>query len=308
MKKLFKMTIRKRNTLTGYMFLLPWLFGLLTLSLYPIIYSIRISFSDVRLMPGEVIMNWYGFDRYLYLFTVHPDFREFLLNDIRFIAVSLLIVLPFSLIVAILLNAKFRFRAIFRVVFFLPVIIMSGPAIMSLMGDLNEVGLMNNPILFPVFMILPGMVADAAAFVLNNLVTFMWFSGVQILIFLAGLQKIDSSSYEAAEIDGASKWECFWKITLPYMKTLILINAIYTVVEVANFGGTISPLQGSAINDVDVTNHIAQVNFFILQNLMNVVRPFSLSAAASWVYFLSIALVLVVVLLVYKFFEGRDKA
>ena len=304
MKRLFKMTIRKRNTLTGYMFLLPWLAGLFVLTLYPIYYSIRLSLSgNVSIGFREVLMEWYGFGHYHYLFFTHVDFREFLVNDMQFMAVSLLIVLPFSLIVAILLNAKFRFRAVFRVVFFLPVIIMSGPAISNIMSDFQEMSIWHD-MLFWAFIIMPDMMESAASFVLMNLVTFMWFSGVQVLIFLAGLQKIDRSVYEAAEIDGASKWECFWKITLPFMKVLILICAIYTIIEIASFGGTVSFLENTW--NVDITQHIGQVNFFILQNVANVSRPVALSAAASWVYFLSIAVIVIGVLAVYKFFVGRE--
>ena len=304
MKQLFKMTLRKRNAITGYMFVLPWLFGLFVLTLYPIVYSIRLSLSaNVRIGYREIRMNWHGFEHFHYLLRVHVDFREYIVNDMRFMAVSLLIVLPFSLIVAILLNAKFRFRAVFRAIFFLPVIIMSGPAISNIMSDFQEMNLFHS-ILFPVLIIMPSMMEGAANFVLNNLVTIMWFSGVQVLIFLAGLQKIDRSVYEAAEIDGASKWECFWKITLPFMKVLILICAIYTVIEIANFGGTVSDLGNNW--DVVITDHIGQTNFFILNNVMNSARPLSMAAAASWIYFASILIIIIGVLLVYKFFAGRE--
>ena len=304
MKKIFKLTIYRRNALFAYMFLLPWLFGLFAFAVYPIFHSLRVSVSSVRQMPGEVIINHYGWGHYVYLFTINTDFREFLINDLTFIGVSLLIVLPFSLIIAVLLNIKFPARALFRLVFFLPVIIMSGPVIHAVMGDLDATGFLNNPILFPFFSILPEATWNAVWFVLSNLVTFMWFSGVQILIFLAGLQKIDSSVYEAASIDGANGWEKFWKITLPYMKILILINAIYTVVEIANFGGTATVI---AYDVDDITDQVGQVNHFILDNVTNTARFHSLSAAASWVYFGGIALVIVAILLVYKFFDGGER-
>ena len=303
MKRL--MTIRRRNSLTGYMFMFPWLIGLFLFTLYPIFLSLRISFSNVSVRIGGFDLIFAGFEHYIVLLTQDVQFNEFLLNDIRFMSLSLFIVLPFSLIVAVMLNAKFKARALFRMVFFLPVIIMSGPAIGRMMGDMGGLFINQRFIMF-LLMIMPDMMTDAVSFVLSNLVTFMWFSGVQILIFLAGLQKIDGSIYEAAEIDGASKWESFWKITLPYMKMLILINALYTIIEIANFGGSASPHEGNW--NVQIDQQVGQINFIILQNVHNAARPFSFSAAMSWIYALSILLILLVVYGIYRFFEGREQS
>ena len=137
---------------------------------------------------------------------------------------------------------------------------------------------------------MPSALAAPVEYVLNNLVKILWMSGVQILIFLAGLQSIGSEVYEAASIDGAGAWEKFWQITLPHISPMILICAVYTVIDTANYneGGNINALINSQIFDA---------------NYM-----YSYAAAMSWMYFVVIAAVLGLVLLIFKFFGRKGKA
>ena len=116
----------------------------------------------------------------------------------------------------------------------------------------------------------------------------LWFSGVQILIFLAGLQKISPSLYEAADIDGASSWEKFWKITLPHIAPLALVCAIYTVVDISNYSGN-------------------AVNYDITDNLFNTSMMYSLSSAMSWIYFGVVLLILLAVYLVFLWLGRRGR-
>ena len=125
-------------------------------------------------------------------------------------------------------------------------------------------------------------------YILDNLVLILWFSGVQILIFLAGLQKISPSIYEAAEIDGAGAWEKFWKITLPHIAPLALICAVYTVVDVSNYSEM-------------------AVNTDISKNLFNTSMMYSLSAAMSWIYFGVIMLILSVVYILFYWMGRKSK-
>ena len=118
----------------------------------------------------------------------------------------------------------------------------------------------------------------------------MWFSGVQILIFLAGLQKINPNLYEAAAIDGAGTWEKFWKITLPHMKTLIIICTIYTIVDLANY-------QNNAVNQ--------RITWRIFDDAG---RIYSFSAAMSWIVFLVVMLILGLVFLAFYLLGRRDKS
>jgi ABC-type sugar transport system permease subunit len=305
------MRIRTRNALAGYSFLLPWLIGFFVFTLYPVYLSIRMSFSSVQIIPGGIELEFIGLDVYNHIWNVDSNFRGFLARDIVFIATAVPFVIVFALVIALLLNGKYRFRTFYRAVFFLPVVIMSGPVMMELMGRVNPEFTTNEGLLAYLFMVLPGAAADAVSFVLGNIVAFLWFSGAQILIFLAGLQKLDRSVYEAAEIDGASGWECFWKLTLPHIKGLILINAIYTVVEIANFAGGVSPLmfyhdQFNTTIGVDM-NAFNTVNPYIAMMRDSMTWRYNASAAMSWVYFLAIAAMLAGVYAVFRFFDRGDK-
>jgi ABC-type sugar transport system permease subunit len=304
-KKGRALTIRARDALSGYLFILPWLIGLFAFSLYPAVYSLRMSVSNVSAQPGGAVLTFAGLVNYNEALNVDIRFKSELLADMRFIGMSLAIVMVFSLVIAILLNGKFRFRAGFRVVFFLPVVIMSGPIILELMGRIDNFYFGDDNLLETLFEIMPTQLGQAVDFILDNLVTVMWFSGVQILIFLAGLQKISRSVYEAAEIDGAGAWESFWKITLPHMKSLILINAIYTAIEIANFSGTSSSLVYEDLAKLPALQ-INRMNPYIMRNMTDTVHPYSLSAAASWLYFLALAAIMLAVLLVYRVFDRGD--
>ena len=308
-KRKFKLTIRMRDAFTGYMFILPWLIGFFGLALYPVIYSFIISVNYVTFAPGQVTMDYVGFINYFQAINHDLNFVPFLINDLRFISVSIFIVLIFSLIIAVMLNGKYRFRALLRLIFFLPVVIISGPIVRDLLGTIDNFNFDIDVVIIAIFNIIPYQFISPVIFVLTNLVPMMWFSGVQILIFLAGLQKIDRSVYEAAEIDGAGKWECFWKITLPHMKLLILINIIYTIVEIANFAGTDNVM--AYFQSVDEPTGFVQanqVNSYILRNVVQVTSPFSFSAAMSWIYTAAILALILIVFGGYKIFDrGANK-
>jgi ABC-type sugar transport system permease subunit len=121
-------------------------------------------------------------------------------------------------------------------IFFLPVIIVSGPILSTLsdQGAGTITAIDTQAIANAISGFLPGSLAEPIVDLFNNMITILWYSGVQILIFLSSLQKIDPSMYEAAKIDGGSGWECFWKITLPTVKPMILLNCVYTIVFISN--------------------------------------------------------------------------
>lgn len=121
-------------------------------------------------------------------------------------------------------------------IFFLPIIIASGPVMQQLADqEAASIPMMNVTMIEQLLdEYLPHVLAVSITSVFSNMITLLWYSGVQILIFLAALQKIDTTLYEAAKMDGGSKWECFWKITLPTVKPMILLNVVYTVIFMSN--------------------------------------------------------------------------
>ena len=276
------------NAWKGIAFVSPWILGFLVFTLVPLINSVRYSFNHVSIVPGKVLLKWAGLEYYNYALNVSTTFKLDLASTAMMICCSAPVIVVFALIMAVLLNRKFRGRTFFRAVYFMPVIIMSGPVISSLLTsytvDFTEDG--SQIIMF--LSGLPSFISKPCVFVLDNLVLILWFSGVQILLLLAGLQKISPSIYEAAEIDGAGGWEKFWKITLPYLKPMALICAIYTVVNLANYSEQ-------------------AVNIDISENLFNTSMLYSLSAAMSWIYFGLILLILGVVCLLFWLMGRKEK-
>lgn len=282
MKKKKGLTIRQKGALAGYAFILPWILGFFIFTAFPFFYSIFISLSNVRITPSGIETTWAGLLNYINIFTKEVNFPTALTGTLVFVVLSVPMIIVVSLIIAILLNGKFRGRAVFRAIFFLPVIIISGPVINELLGNyaLNFVDPSKYTV-YKFFQTLPGVVGTPVLSVFNNITMILWFSGVQILIFLAGLQKIDTSIYEAAQIDGASSWEVFWKIVLPYLKPMALVNGIYTIVEIASFSNN-------------------PVNIEITKKMFQTGTIYSYSAAMSWVYFLAELILLGIVFLLLK--------
>lgn len=280
--KMGRFTIRTRNALFGYIFILPWIIGFLLFTAFPFFYSIILSMSSVKISPTGIETKWIGLANYFAVFTKDVNFPIILGESIVFVVLSTPMIVVASLIMAMLLNGKFRGRSIFRGIFFLPVIIISGPVVSELMT--NQAAKIVEPtkyIIYQFFTMLPKAVGAPVLYVFDNLVLILWFSGVQILIFLAGLQKIDTSIYEAAQIDGASSWEVFWKIVLPYVKPLALVNAIYTIVEMSSFP----------------TN---KINSMITAKMFEMGNVYSYSAAMSWTYFVIEFLLLGIAFLIFK--------
>ncbi len=281
-----ELTMHGRKALTGFAFLLPWLIGFLLFTVYPIGLSVWLSLNEVAISSTEGMQfSWRGFDYYYEALRVDTTFLTTLGSNVLFICCATPIILVFSLIIAILLNKEFRGRTFFRVLFFFPVIIMSGSVIQELLGSYSIDFATMSDAVYSFLTALPSVLQKPIFFALENLVLILWFSGVQILLFLASLQKVGPALYEAADIDGAGAWEKFWKITLPHVKPMILLNAVYTVMEIANYSG----------NQVisKISSHIFEVN-----------RPFSFSAAMSWIYFLVVCAILGLIVLL---FNGRKK-
>ena len=283
-----RLKLESKNSLIGVGFVSPWVIGFLIFTLYPLISGIVMSLSSVVIRPEGMEYTWAGGEFYNYAMNVNTKFKLHLGSTAMMIGCSTPVVLVFSLIIAVLLSQQFPGRSFFRTVFFMPVIIMSGPVISSLLTG-HTVDFTDEGSQIYIFLSgLPSFISKPCLFVLENLVLILWFSGVQILIFLAGLQKISPSLYEAADIDGASSWEKFWKITLPHIAPLALVCAIYTVVDISNYSGN-------------------AVNYDITDNLFNTSMMYSLSAAMSWIYFGVVLLILLAVYLVFLWLGRRGR-
>ena len=277
----------KKDKLVGLAFLLPWIVGFFGLTLYPVIYSVILSLSNVQLYPGKTVLNYAGFQFYDYAWNVDTQLRLDVSEAVVLICCATPVIVVFSLIIALLLNRKFVGRTFLRAVFFLPVIVMSGPAISGLLTSYTVDFSTKNPEIFSLINALPGIIRSPLVYILNNLVLILWFSGVEIIVFLAGLQKISPSLYEAASIDGAGGWEKFWKITLPHIAPIAMVCAIYAVVDISNYSEL-------------------SINGKITSHLFDTTRMYSFSAAMSWIYFAILLLLLMAVFILFSIVRSKN--
>ena len=224
--------LEKREARMGYFFIAPWLIGVILFLLYPLGQSFRYMWYNIRITPLGTNFIPVGTGNFTQIWLENPEFPQGLVKYIWQTIVEVPIIVVFALLIAMMLNGKIKFKGFFRLIFFLPVIIVSGPVMNMLVSEgASTIPSMNVQAIISAFSIfLPQKAAEGVGEIFSNMIMILWYSGVQILIFLSALQKVDPALYEAAKIDGGSGWECFWKITLPTIKPMILLNAVYTVI------------------------------------------------------------------------------
>ena len=271
--------LQKRKAISGYLFVAPFIVGFLMFMVRPFFNSLYMSFCKVNTGAGEFSMNWVGMFNYNYIFKVDPDYSRLLIEEISRMCIYSVAIMVFSFFVALILNQKFKGRALVRAVFFLPVILASGVMLgleenNSLMSNLQATvqtsveGISVTGALQEVLRTAGvGVKAYEKVFeVIDNIYDVAISSGIQIIIFLSGLQTISSSMYEAADIEGCTKWESLWKITFPMVSSLFLVNWIYTIIDFC------------MRSDNKVIDKI--------QDTMKINLDYDFASAMSWVYFL----------------------
>uniref|UniRef100_UPI003FEDF564 carbohydrate ABC transporter permease n=1 Tax=Roseburia sp. TaxID=2049040 RepID=UPI003FEDF564 len=288
-KKVKPGRLAKREALTGLLFVSPWIVGAVMFLAYPLITSFWYALNNIRITPLGKNFTFLGYGNFTQILLSDADFPTQLIDYLVSTIISVPVIVVFALIIAMMLNENIKAKGFFRLIFFLPVIIVSGP----ILGMLNQQGagsitaIDTQAISSAITTFLPSAIGKPIAEIFENMVTILWYSGVQILIFLSGLQKIDRSMYEAAKIDGGSGWECFWKITLPTIKPLILLNCVYTIVFISN-------------ND---QNSIIE----LIKNAMfsgTAEKGYGYASAMAWLY--SIVVLLIVGLFALLFVAKKD--
>ena len=232
-----EMKHRTREALYGYAFVGIWIIGFAIFTLVPLGQTLYYSVNQVTISAEGINLDYVKWDNYTRALFTDPTFLELLIEYAIETLVSVPIIIIFSMIIALFLNLKFRFKGVFRTIFFLPVVITSGPVIQELtaQGATSVPGIAISQAVTTFLAEMPRYLRNPVEYLLTSFILILWFSGVQILIYLSSLQKIDKSIYEAAAIDGASAWESFWKITLPSLSTTTLIIAIYTIITLSHF-------------------------------------------------------------------------
>ena len=303
-------SLDRRKARAGWFFVLPFIAGFLLIYLPIIFDSVKLSFFRIEVLAGGGYnLNPVGFENYREALFVNPDFVSTLVSGIGELAFDIPAILIFSLFMAVLLNQKMAGRAAFRAIFFIPVIlstgIMESIESQNIVGDMMEeeegiadgtgqstaadiVSAIDVERLFANMKIGTGIV-DYVVQAINNIYDIVNRSGVQMLIFLAALQSISPAIYESCQMDGATGWETFWKITLPMISPMILVNAIYTIID-------------SFTTDSNTVMKFISKTYET--NNGNVI-----SSAMSWMYFLIVLAIIAIVaavMSVYVFYQKRD--
>ena len=242
-----KVSLDSRKARAGYVFTLPFILGILLVYLPILIDSAWFSvhnFGSAKVDGFETtVFTFNNFAFYKAAFTSSTGYISALMAGLQELVFEVPSVIIFSLFIAVVLNGKMLGRAAFRAIFFVPVIISTG--IMSTASDAqtnsmqNGIddgsggGIINTMDIEGLFqnMAIGGDLVTVVVNLVNDIYSIINYSGVPMLIFLAGLQSISESIYEACRIDGATGWETFWKVTFPMISPMILVNAVYTVID-----------------------------------------------------------------------------
>ena len=286
-------TLRSRNALTGYLFILPFIIGFIFFMASPMIDSFMLSLSDATLSVEGMTRVPVGFENYHYALQIEPEFNQLLVDEIVRMVTHSLATMVLSFMIALLLNQHFRGRTLARAIFFLPVILASGVLVgvetdNSIIADLKDLIQETNGVNITEAMAtllqtsgLNGGALDVLFELINSIYDIMMASGIQIVIFLSGLQTVPRSLYEAAEVEGCSAWESFWMITFPIVSPLLIVNMIYTITDFF----------------MKTDNEVME----LISDMMYIRYKFGVSAAMSWIYFgVTIVMIGIAALIIQK--------
>ena len=276
-----------RSAVAGYLFTSPFIIGFLLFLLVPLMQSLRMAFSTVK-FEGGIAYYFVKFANFKYIFTVDAEFVPFMLDELWQMIYTIPSIIVFSFFIAIVLNQEFKGRGLVRAIFFLPVILSSGVLVgletsNTLMQGLKDVIAETSNATSITDVVKSIFFAEGAYMgpiqyvfdAVDRVYDIAMSSGIQIIIFLSGLQTISSSMFEAAKIEGATAWETFWKITFPMVSSLILVNVIYSIIDFF------------VRSDNEVMNHI--------KDTMTASVEYGRSSAMAWTYFVMIAIIIAIV-------------
>lgn len=282
----------------GLWFVLPWMLGFLLFFAYPAIMSVWYSFSnsspidDVGLNVFSYMSDKFvGFKYYRNIFLVDTSFTSNLTASIVEFFYSLPIIIFISLVFALVLNQKFWGITVTRAIFFIPVIVASSVVLTYLNGDSNAQELLDSSAgagnMYTSFSFeeilqnlgLPQAVTTQLNQYISTIFSLVWSSGVQTILFLAGLQAISQQYYEVAQVEGATKWETFWFVTFPMLTNVLILNVIYTCIDIFT----------------SANNLVMNQAFALIEN-----TNYNKSSAIMWCYFTLLGIIIGLLLLIFR--------
>ncbi|MBR1723867.1 MAG: sugar ABC transporter permease [Ruminococcus sp.] len=286
----------RRKALYGYGFIALWFVGSIYFFIAPLIQSLIYSFHQTKIVTGGMQMSNPGFKNYYNAFRKDQYYVPALTAMIKDTLLNTPLILVFSVFIAVILNQKFKGRTAARAIFFLPVIIATGPVIDIINGNMStggyaggseqfstmfETNLVDDLLNFLGIYNISDRLTNVISTLTADIMNLVWKCGIQILLFLSALQGIPYSAKEAASMEGATSWEYFWKITVPYISPMLIAALVYTIVD----------------SFVDPSNDVMTL-------VLNQSKQWEhgYSAAMAWAYFAIVGAILAVVLAVINRF------
>lgn len=284
---------KQRRALLGYGFITPWLIGFILFFAVPMVSSLIMSFNNLSYESGSLKYTFLGIDNFKYAFTGDEKFLPYLSECLLDLVIDVPLILICSFFFSLILNQKFKGNTLMKVIFFLPVILGNGVFALyqsellqaqgvtvdmiqaeseTMLGNFTTSGLIE----FMRDAGLPQSVLSYLVLPIERIYTIMSESGVQTFIFLSGLKAVPPALYESAHVEGCSAWDSFWKITLPMVSPMIIVNTVYTIVD------------SFAAEDNTLLKYIYDTGFSNSQ--------FGLSAAMAWIFFIILGIVVALVL------------
>lgn len=279
-------SFQRRQDKYGYLFMLPWIVGFVIFTMIPFVMTVYLSFTEVKQDIRGFNIKFTGIYNYRQAFFVNTDFTPALVSFLGMIIPYTVVIVIMAFILAMLLNTIVKGKSLFRTIYFLPVVVLSGPVMYQLMNLNPEVeGQVNE--LYYTFLIrmiysYSKVAANIMVSLFDNLSIILWYTGIPIVLFINGLQKINPSLYEAARIDSATNWQILWKITMPIIRPTALIVTIFTIVQLGAMD-TINP-----------------VLVMIKERTANTSGGFGYAATISWIYSLIVLVIIGAAFLLFR--------
>ncbi|MGI6781322.1 MAG: carbohydrate ABC transporter permease [Acholeplasmataceae bacterium] len=268
---------RKQIMLWGLAFILPWLFGMLVLFIPSMIDTFLWSFSETELTPEGMKTNFIGIKNYVYLFKDYvlngSIFSVSLLDFMRGLLIDLPVIIIFSILMAVVLNKPFKGHRVVKAIFFIPIVYNLAVITETLSGTFGQhfaeamqedVTFVNQVTRFFMDIGIGDSILEVVLSAIQRIFTIVNLSGIQILIFVAAIQAIPSQLYEVAEIEGATRYEMFWKITVPMIMPMVLTAAVYTVIDSFSRAPILRFLQGAVAKSEYGLGAAISVSYFII--------------------------------------------
>lgn len=292
-----KKSLYSKQALTGHAFCIPFYIGIALFFILPLCQSVIYIFSNVVPDVGTMKIEFIGIENLHYIFRVDTNFVNNLFSSILNLLYQVPFILIASLFLAVIVNQRFHGRTFVRAVLFLPVIVASGvvmdlihsDALSSVMLEGDTQTTIFNSTVLENFLEEIGLSENIIKYftsITNNIFDLLWKTGIQTLMFLAGLQGVPSSLYEASAVEGATGWENFWLITFPMLIPIILVNTVYTIVD----------------SFTDLSNSVMKQILGCMGNI-----EYGKAAAMGWVYTILIIFILIIIFVVFKFPEYMSR-